>query len=264
MKKVILLISFMAVLACSSSDDSNSDPDPTPTPITDVNMTFNFTHNWDGTNVTNSNFNNIQFTNANDEEMSIELLRYLISNITLQKNSGETIVINDYNLVDVTNNTGLTFTPEMQIPKGSYSNISFTFGFNNTDNIDGAYPDLNTALWNVPTMLGGGYHYMQLEGKFIDNLDSEIGYQYHAIRAVDNSDPDNLQFIDTFFEVDLGSVTVENNITFEISMNIAEWFKNPVNWDLNNLHTMLMPNFGAQVLMYNNGKDAFSLDNVTQ
>jgi len=152
----------------------------------------------------------------------------------------------------------------MLIPIGSYSNVSFTFGFTNEDNVDGAYPDLNTALWNVPTMLGGGYHFMQLEGKFIDNVDAEIGYQYHTIRAVNNSDPANLQFIDTFFEVDLGSVTIGNDIAFNIKMNIAEWFKNPVNWDLNVSHSMLMPDFGAQVLMFTVGKDAFSLGSITQ
>ncbi|MEJ2112789.1 MAG: hypothetical protein P8X62_03465, partial [Flavobacteriaceae bacterium] len=69
---------------------------------------------------------------------------------------------------------------------------------------------------------------------------------------------------DTFINVDFGSVTVENNVTFNIKMNIAEWFKNPVQWDLNTLYTMLMPNFDAQILMYNNGKDVFSLGNITQ
>ena len=106
MKKIILLISLITLSACSSSDDSTS-PDPTPTPITDANIAFSFSHNWDGTAVTNSNFNTIQYTNANGEEMSIEKLRYLISNITFQKINGEVIEINGYNLVDVTNNENI-------------------------------------------------------------------------------------------------------------------------------------------------------------
>ena len=59
-------------------------------------------------------------------------------------------------------------------------------------------------------------------------------------------------------------LTIQNNVTFNIKMNIAEWFKNPVNWDLNASHSMLMPDFGAQVLMFNVGKDAFSLGSITQ
>ena len=35
-------------------------------------------------------------------------------------------------------------------------------------------------------------------------------------------------FQDTFFEVNLGAVTITNNVTFNIEMNIAEWFKNQI------------------------------------
>jgi len=258
MKKIVLIISIITFSACSNSDDSGTNS------LDEANIAFSFSHSWNETSVTNSNFNTIQYTNANGEEMSLEKLRYLISNITFQKTDGEIIKINGYNLVDVTNNKNMIFLPETKIPFGDYSKVSFTFGFNNTDNTDGVYVDLNTALWNVPTMLGGGYHYMQLEGKFIDNTDTEVGYQYHTIRAVNNSDPSNLQFEDTFFEVDLGSVTINNDVSFNIKMNIAEWFMNPIQWDLNMLNSMLMPNFNAQILMYNNGQNVFSLESITQ
>jgi hypothetical protein len=260
MKKIIKNIWLTGIImsvSCSNSDDNNG-----PVVFQDVNFTFNFTHHWDGSNVTNSHFNSIQYTNANGEQLSIERLRYLISKITFQNSNGTTVVVDGYNLVDVTNNTNLSYSPNVQIPKGTYTNVSFTFGFDNEDNIDGAYADLNTEIWNVPIMLGGGYHFMQLEGKFIDDMATEVGYQYHAIRAVNNSDPNNLQFQDTFFTVDLGGVTINDNVSFEIKMNIAEWFKNPIQWDLNELHSTLMPNFGAQIMMYQNGQNVFTLGNV--
>ena len=47
-------------------------------------------------------------------------------------------------------------------------------------------------------------------------------------------------------------------------MNIAEWFKNPNTWDLNVLNNMLMPNFNAQIMMFENGQNVFSLKSVTQ
>jgi len=259
MKKTIKnlwVLGIIVIYSCSNSDDNNISQD--------VNFTFNFTHHWDDVNVTNSDFNSIQYSNANGEQLSIEKLRYLISKITFQNSNGTTIIVDGYNLVDVTDNTNLNYSPNLKIPKGTYTNVSFTFGFDNEDNIDGAYTDLNTVIWNVPAMLGGGYHFMQLEGKFIDDTDAEVGYQYHAIRAVNNSDPNNLEFQDTFFTVDLGGVTVDNNITFEIKMNIAEWFKNPIQWDLNEFHSTLMPNFGAQIMMYQNGQNVFSFGSVTQ
>jgi hypothetical protein len=47
-------------------------------------------------------------------------------------------------------------------------------------------------------------------------------------------------------------------------MNLAEWFKNPNTWNLNELNTVLMPNFEAQKMMSANGKSVFTLGQVTQ
>ena len=48
-------------------------------------------------------------------------------------------------------------------------------------------------------------------------------------------------------------------------MNVAEWFKNPNEWDLNALHSFLMPNFNAQIMMSENGQlDVFSIGTITQ
>ena len=260
MKNIAALLTFITLVFSCSSDDNNQ-PNNVPQ---NVNTTFNFSHNWDGTSVTSTNFNTIQYTNANGEEMSIEKLRYLISNVTFHKSNGETIVIDGYNLIDVTNDSDLVYAPDIDIPTGSYENVSFTFGFNNDDNYNNNYPDLNSASWNVPDMMGGGYHYMQLEGKFINDADVETGYAYHAIRAVNMANAPDLLFQDTFFSVDLGSVNISNNVTFNINMNIAEWFKNPNQWNLNILNNMLMPNFNAQVMMYENGQNAFSLSSISQ
>jgi len=231
--------------------------------VSQVQITFKFSHNWDGTAVSNANFNSIIYTNANGEDLSITKLRYLISKITFEKSSGETFILDGYNLVDVTNNTNQSFTPITSIPDGDYSKVSFTFGFDNDDNYNENYIDLNSASWNVPELLGGGYHYMQLEGKFIDNTTTETGYAYHTIRAVDNSGATQV-FQDTFFEVDLGAINITNNTTFNIEMNIAEWFKNPNTWDLNVLNQMLMPNSSAQIMMYENGQNVFNLESVNQ
>lgn len=255
MKKIasIFLICLL-VFSCHEDKDDT---------ISQASTTFKFIHNWDGTAVTNADFNTIKFTNANGEQLSIEKLRYLISKITFTTNTGEKLVLSGYNLIDVTNDSNLSFTSTTSILLGYYSNVSFTFGFDNEDNYNNNYVDLNSASWNVPEMLGGGYHYMQLEGKFIDNTSAEVGYAYHAIRAA-NTSAATLEFYDTFFEVDLGEVTITNNTTFNIKMNIAEWFKTPNTWNLNVLNNMLMPNYDAQIMMYENGQNVFNLESITQ
>ena len=254
MKKILAIILILfTLLSCGTDKDDTKSM---------ANVTFNFVHNWDGIEVKNTNFNTIQYTNANGENLSITKLRYLISKITFSKSTGEKLVLDGYNLIDVTNNTNLSFTPIYTIPLGIYSNVSFVFGFDNNDNYNN-YQDLNSTSWNVPEMLGGGYHFMQLEGKFTNNSSTETGYAYHTIRAVDAS-TSPIKFQNTFFEVNLGEATISNNTAFNVEMNISEWFKNPNTWDLNVLNNALMPNFEAQVMMYENGQNVFTLKSIAQ
>lgn len=225
---------------------------------TEGQISLRFTHHWYGTAVSANDFNDLKFTNANGENLSIERLRYLISKITLTHEDGITTVLDGYQLVDLQNAATLTFNPSEKLVLGPYTKVSMTFGFNLEDNQDGVYPDLNSASWNVPGMLGGGYHYMQLDGKFINQNNQTENFNYHAIRAVNRSDPENLIFQDTFFEIDLGGQNINNQTEIEVKMNVAEWFKNPNLWDLNQLNTMLMPNFDAQLKISQNGRSVFS------
>ncbi|GGI56127.1 MbnP family protein [Winogradskyella haliclonae] len=256
MKKIFVLLFISLYFASCSDDDNNSGLSPAST-------TLSFSHNWNGTPVSNADFNTIQFTNENGEMLSIERLRYLISDITFTTTSNEVLNLNNYNLIDLTNGTNLDFSLGTQIPPGSYSNVSFTFGFDNEDNSQN-YLDLNSASFNVPDMLGGGYHYMQFDGKYIDNTNMEANFNYHAIRAVDNPGMNPTFPQDTFFTVNLGAVTVSGDTTLNIEMNIAEWFTNPNTWDLNQLNTVLMPNSAAQIQMYQNGQSVFTLGSVSQ
>jgi hypothetical protein len=238
---IILCISIFIFSSCSSEDEN-------------INITVNFTHNWDGMPITSQDFNTLKFTNEHGEKLSIEKLRYLISNISL-------LGLKSYHLVNFSENSGTSFNIS-NLTNGSYT-LSFRFGFSDEDNIDGEYQDLNSVSFNVPRMLGGGYHYMQFDGKYIDNKEEEAGFNYHTIRAVDKTDIDNLKLEDTSFEVNLGTITVSNNMNIEVKVNLAEWFKNPNTWNLNELNNVLMPNFEAQKKMSANGKGVFSLGEVT-
>jgi len=232
--------------------------------INTVGITVSFSHSWGNTLVTNADFNDVKFTNENGEQLSIERLRYLISEIVLTHESGAISILNGYNLVDVTNNSNLSFTTTPVVTPGNYTNVSFRFGFRDSNNINGAYQDLNTANFSVPSMLGGGYHYMQFDGKYLDGNAAEAPFNYHTIRAVNTLDPNNLLFQDTSFIVNLGAITIGNTTGINIKMDVSEWFKNPNTWDLNVLNTVLMPDFNAQLRMNANGASVFSLVSVTQ
>ena len=252
MKKIIALIPILTITLVSCSNDENN--------TSQLNtLTFTFNHNWDGTPVSSNDFNQVQYTNANGDHLSIERLRYLISDVTFTGSQGETLRLESFFLVDLTNNR-ISFTTTTPIPQGNYNNVAFTFGFDNEDN-NGNYPELNTANFNVPEMLGGGYHYMQFDGKFINSNNEEQGFNYHAIRAVDNPGDSPTFPQDTFINVNLGGIAVSANTEIEVDVNLAQWFKEPNLWDLNQLNSVLMPNSDAQIMMYENGQNVFSLSN---
>lgn len=254
MKKIALLaVMVVALISCKNDDDS--------TTTTPVNVEFTFSQNWDGTKITNADYENTQYTNAAGTQLTLSKLNYLISDITLTDAHGTAYTAGDYNLIDSREGTNVNFTPDFKVPPGDYT-VSLTFGFDDEDNVNSAYQDLNDAGWNVPGPLGGGYHYMRMEGSYINTVGATVNFQYHTIRAnrheiLPPTVP--VELLDTSFIVSLGSVTVGNSTNVEVKMNVAEWFKNPNEWDLNTFHSVLMPNFEAQKMMSANGKSAFSL-----
>ena len=255
MKTKILAIICLAFVLNSCSEDNDISLNP-------VAITLNFSHSWDGIEITNADFNELKFTNENDQDLSIERLRYVISEISLTHESGVVTVLDEYNLVDLTNTKGLSFTTSDAILPGDYTSVSFRFGFSNEYNIDGAYPDLNTANFNVPNALGGGYHFMQFDGKYRDITSVEAPFNYHVISAIDPTNTNDPK--DTSFSLNIGAATIGGNTNIQIEMDVSEWFKNPTTWNLNEYDVNLMGNYDVQLLMNQNGSSVFSLVSITQ
>lgn len=256
MKKISLLfVLATAIISCNNDDDSGI-----ITQNTDV--TISFTQNFDGEEITTSNFDNTEYINANGDVMTFTRLRYLITDVAFTSQSGTVVSPSqDYLLVNSSEGTGLSFN-STTIPEGTYS-LTMRFGFTEAENTSNAYADLNAASWNVPDPMGGGYHYQQLDGKFINDAGIESPFNFHTISAPTDAMTENVTREDTSIAINLGTVTVEGNTTtIEVKANIAEWFKNPNTWDLNEFNTMLMGNNAAQLLMEANGQDVFTLGTV--
>ena len=252
MKKIVfLLIVLITFSACNSDDDGNAPQ---------FLISVSHSHNWDGENVSSDDIGTTEFTNENGEVLKITRLRYLISKIILTNSTGDEISItgnNDYNLVDLSDNSTLNYATNIVVPPGTYTKISFVYGFNEEDNMDGAYEDLNTASWNWPVMLGGGYHFMQFDGTFAGpGIGDDLAFNYHngTARVSDGV------FEQNFITFTTEGLSIDSNTVIDIKMNLAEWFKNPNTWDLNAMSTMLMGNYNAQIRMNQNGQSVFSVN----
>lgn len=252
MKQYIVFFLSVFLFSCSSDNDEL---------IKEVSVKINFTQNWDGTKIEKSDIGNTEFLNKTGSKLTLSRLRYLISRISLVDGAGDTTKFNNYKLLDISKPDSLTHTLSKKISEGSYK-LLFTFGFKNEDNISGIHPKLNSADWNVPDMMGGGYHFMQLDGKFKDTLGAEKPYNFHTIKAYDK-EKDSV--IDTSIPIITPFILLKNDATIEIKMNVAGWFKSPNDWDLNKKSIDLMMDFEAQETMYENGKSGvFSLGKISQ
>ena len=279
MKKLVVVLTILATTAsitscrkkgCTDTSATNYDAeakkdDGTCEWSTEHNLTFIFSHNYDGTSVSSSDFSDLKYTNAFGNVHSISKLMYLVSDLRLYTSGGDSVVIEGHQLINLSDAGTLSYELDQQIPIGSYTGIGFSFGFDATDNTTGAYPDLNLANWSWPMMLGGGYHNLQFEGNFITTVPDTIGFGYHMGTAREVVGVDTT-FHANHFLVHLpnSGFTLFQDATVEIKMNIAEWFKNPNTWDLNTYNAMLMTNYTSQGFMNANAASVFTLGEITQ
>ena len=213
------------------------------TPITDLNI--HFTQTVGGNPLI---LDNMMYTNQAGQNYSVQTVRYLISDITLHTNDGRSTLLDEVHFIDISIPSTLTLSiPEIKY--GSYTSISFTMGLNNNKNITDLF--LNETFFpsfTWPEFLGGGYHYMQLEGDFNTVFN---GYATHtgATDGIDFS-------FNKFFPV---SINPTNNIRdIYINMEINNWYQNPEQFSLTT--DGIMGNTNSQITLQTNGiEDVFSV-----
>lgn len=234
-------------------------------------INLSFSHNFDGAAVTASEFDQLNYTNANGENLSFTKLQYSISDIRFYLADGDSVVLDgSYHLVDLEDAASLTYTlPDLATfvadkdYKATFTGVGFNYGFDVTDNVSGAYTDLNAASWGWPDMIGGGYHQLKMEGRYVDASSATVNFQYHNGSATKNASG---EFESNYRHIRLSesSFDLTGPTTIEIKMNLANWFVTPNTWDLNTNYTMLMPNYNAQIMMTQNAINVFSVGTITQ
>ena len=251
-----LAISILSFSSCKDDDDEKIEPSVIPTAT--YTATINLTQYVDG-NVLQMNTSGYPYQNALMQQFSVTKLQYLISDVTFTKNDGTKITDEGYHYVTLTDSSTLQYTLNTKIPEGSYSSVGFTFGFDEEDNQSGIYTDLNTLGWNWPAMLGGGYHFLRLEGDYLDSNNTSAEFKTHMGTARDMTVTPAVTTIN-HFDVTLSnsSLSVNSDFSFDIEMNIEEWYTNPTDWNFNVWNAPVMPIYNAQRTLNMNGPSVFT------
>ena len=212
---------------------------------------------------------NRYYTNASGNEYSVSEIKYFISDICLYKN-GEKYNIPDIHYVDIAYPSSLFLTTPTKWETGLYDSLSFIFGITDAENISNRFVNFpeNTMSW--PVILGGGYHYMMINGKYKENdtlkaMNIHLGRGQIYVGSTHATDS-IVGFVDNSFKVSmpLGQVLFDNTKdTIFVEMNINNWFTNPFNYDITYFGNHIMQNQTAmQMIKVNGQKDVFSIRNA--
>ena len=238
----IVLALVFATTACSDSVGS---------------VTIIASHEVDGTPLV---VDDLRYTNEAGNLYLVNEVQWIISNLELEDCGGNRVLLADAWYID----TNLPETQTLRvskIPAASYTTLRFTFGLNDADNQSGRFsnPPESNMFW--PDELGGGYHYMKLNGKYqnADNLLAPL-----AIHLGRGQNASLTEFYDNSFTVELPielDVYDGRNYPLGLVMNINQWFRDPMAYDFNTFGSAIMQNQQAQLTLKRNGHNVFSTKN---
>ena len=151
-----------------------------------------------------------------------------------------------------------------KIPIGHYSLLRFTFGLDETDNQTGLFNDPPESEMFWPYILGGGYHYMKLNGKY---LNSEGRLAPLAVHLGIGQNEDRTEFYQNYFIVEFPidfdvKANTENSI--DLTMVIDNWFRYSNIINFNVYGSSIMQNQAAQQAFKENGQDVFKIGKPTE
>lgn len=177
----------------------------------------------------------------------IEKLEYILSGLKVKDSKGTMIDFSDsifyVNAAHAASNEIM-----LDLPEGTYTDIYFYIGLDSARNISNSLDGLEFENMAWPDMMGGGYHFMKLEGKFL-NAGNKSGYAIHLGK--------NISLVEYHLARPF-TVAAEMNTPLKLNMNINEWFKNPDIYDFVTDGTYSMSSDDAMIKLRNNGKDVFN------
>ncbi|HBH25143.1 MAG TPA: hypothetical protein DDY13_17205 [Cytophagales bacterium] len=284
MKKASFWIVLSVILLFSCQNDSQE--------LQDARLDVEFTYSVENQPL---DLNKMIYTNAAGNELEITEVQWFISDVVLHATSGEIVSLKSDHLIDFAYyiDTNIPesqiFQPLNGIEPGAYEAISFVFGFHGEKNESFMYTDFPESAMIWPDFLGGGYHYMKINGFWKGQSGLRKPYNFHLGIGQDYGDEQGrmnnflpyscnektmstaktsyvetwpVAFIDNSFAVTLPlqAINLQSNkkYTLQINMDIAQWFEAPFIYDFDEHGGAIMNNQTAMRIGIENGRNVFS------
>jgi hypothetical protein len=206
------------------------------------------------------------YINASGNRYEVNELQYFISELVLWK-SGEKYkpdMGNGIHYVDIDLPLTLNWYPETELPSGKYDSITMTLGLNEVVNQTGLFvnPPERDMFW--PDMMGGGYHYMKMNGKWMSEGNLLEPFNLHLGIGMKEDSFGNEQFFHNYFSISLplDDCYLDGNQLYNLfilRMDLNSWFETPNSWNWDEIGGQIMQNQDAMHLAARNGADVFTV-----
>lgn len=256
----IVIILFVSLISCNKETE--------PEVVDSGKISFYFKHTINGSEI---DFDSLMYVNASGNSYMVNEIQYFISDVTIYNSDGSSLLLdewNDIHYVDTDLPETWKYVLVDEIPAGNYDSISFTFGINQEKNQSLMFVNPPESYMFWPEMLGGGYHYMKLNGKW-ENLESNIlPFNFHMGigQVLDPATQEIIGFVQNYFRVSLPnssfSISNEEALQFNVIMNVEEWFKSPNLFDFNYWGGNIMENQAAMQSAKENGHNVFGIGKI--
>ncbi len=258
---VVFFLYVFIIISCKK-DDENTDEQAVNN---SGKIRIEFYHYVDGQAL---KIDTLLYTNAAGNQYLVNEIQYFISDITLHGNCDcDDYIIDEWKDIHYID-TDLPETHNWDvfdnIPAKSYDEISFTFGIDEQKNQSLIFVNPPESFMFWPEYLGGGYHYMKLNGKWLDTLQNLYPFDFHlGIGQIYDTTGFITGFVQNYFTVTLPqsaiSITTGQTTTLGIVMNIENWFKDPHVYDHNEWGGDIMQTQEAMRLGCENGWNVFDI-----
>jgi hypothetical protein len=208
----------------------------------------------------------LEYVNAAGNLYEVNELQYFISDIYLWQSGSKVPISADSGVhyVDIDIPSTLSWFPDQVLPAGKYDSISFIIGLNEAKNVPGYFvnPPERDMFW--PDMMGGGYHYMKMNGKWKTPQGDINPFNLHLGVGMTTDTLGNDVLIPNYLTITMPLVDcvvhdTQLSRTLTFSMEINSWFETPTQWDWNIIGGQIMQNQDAMHTAAKNGLDAFTV-----
>ncbi len=196
----------------------------------------------------------LKYVNEAGNVYSVTRLQYYISHIALFDREYGWTLIDTFYLFDA-DKYPIQRVVIGNVPLRYYDSIKFYIGLPPSLNHHDSLPNTiehQEMIW--PEMMGGGFHFLKLEGKFkeTDTSSTISGYAMHLGTNV------ALVTVSLPAQIDL---TEQLLVEVSLEMNVNEWFRNPHTYNLAEKSYIMGDTLRMQIIA-RNGQDVFTVVSV--